>query len=223
MRLNLSRLHFPVTTLGLGRRVGIWFQGCSLHCPGCVSVDTWDASLGGTTLAAALAAIQPWLAEADGVTISGGEPFDQPQALECMLRSLRETGKLSCDILVYSGYPWERIEAQVSGWTGLVDVLISEPFNPSAGQTLAWRGSDNQCMHLLTPLGISHYSEWVNAPRSALPQALDVFFQNGEVWMAGIPTAGSLKALQANLVAAGYSSTTSLTSTGGTLKVPISA
>jgi anaerobic ribonucleoside-triphosphate reductase activating protein len=30
---------------------------------------------------AILATIEPWLDEADGITISGGEPFDQPEGL----------------------------------------------------------------------------------------------------------------------------------------------
>ena len=100
--LNLSRLHYPVTTLGPGRRVGIWFQGCSIRCPGCVSVDTWAAGQGGTTVSAVLAAVSPWLVTADGVTISGGEPFDQVDALLALLRGLRSAG--AEDILVYSGY-----------------------------------------------------------------------------------------------------------------------
>ncbi|MCT5046402.1 radical SAM protein, partial [Pseudomonas aeruginosa] len=27
--------------MGTGRRLGIWFQGCSIRCPGCISADTW--------------------------------------------------------------------------------------------------------------------------------------------------------------------------------------
>lgn len=42
MRMILSRLHFPVTTLGPGRRIGVWFQGCSIRCAGCISRDTWE-------------------------------------------------------------------------------------------------------------------------------------------------------------------------------------
>ena len=38
--LALSRMHFPVTTLGPGNRIGIWVQGCTIRCPGCVSADT---------------------------------------------------------------------------------------------------------------------------------------------------------------------------------------
>ena len=41
MKLQLNKAHFPVTALGPGRRIGIWVQGCSIQCPGCVSLDTW--------------------------------------------------------------------------------------------------------------------------------------------------------------------------------------
>lgn len=223
MRLNLSRLHFPVTTLGPGRRVGLWFQGCSLHCPGCVSVDTWAAGRGATTVDAVLATVGPWLPAANGITVSGGEPFEQPQALEELLRRLRALAGPASDILVYSGFPWEKIAPQVAAWPGLIDVLISDPFAPAAGQTLAWRGSDNQRMHLLTSLGRSRYAEWVQAPRTTLPKALDVFFQEGEVWMAGIPTAGSMEALQSRLAEAGFTSTTSQSSTSAGAELPVFA
>jgi anaerobic ribonucleoside-triphosphate reductase activating protein len=223
MRLYLSRLHFPVTTLGPGRRVGVWFQGCSLRCPGCVSVDTWAVGQGETTLAEVLTAIGPWLSEADGITISGGEPFDQSQALGELLRSLRALAGPATDVLVYSGYPWEKIASQVTAWSGLVDALISDPFDPKTGQTLVWRGSDNQRMHLLTSLSRSRYAKWFNAPRSELPQALDVFFQDGEVWMAGIPAAGTMEGIKSCLADAGFSSSNSLTSTSATAGFPVFA
>ena len=89
MRVAVSRLHFPVTTLGPGRRVGLWFQGCSLRCPGCISVDTWDAGLGGTTVAELLGAIEALMPDACGLTVSGGEPFEQPAALAEVLRFWR--------------------------------------------------------------------------------------------------------------------------------------
>ncbi len=209
MRLFLSRLHFPVTTLGPGRRVGVWLQGCSLHCPGCVSVDTWAAGRGETTVAAVLDLAAPWLEEAQGVTISGGEPFEQPPALEALLHGLRERAPAGCDLLVYSGYPWEELAPRVHAWPGLLDALISDPYRAAAGQTLLWRGSDNQRLHLLTPLGRARYARWERAPRTARPQALDVVFMDGEIWMAGIPAPGTLEALRTRLAAAGFSAGTS--------------
>ena len=66
MELSLSRVHFPVTTLGPGRRLGIWFQGCSIRCPGCISADTWGPGRRRIALARLLADIQPWLEQAEG-------------------------------------------------------------------------------------------------------------------------------------------------------------
>ena len=111
MIVCLSRLHFPVTALGPGNRAGIWFQGCSIRCRGCMAVDTWDVS---PQQMIDLDHIEAWLDslerdEVDGVTISGGEPFDQPEALAELLHWLRE---FYCeavrDILVYSGYSLEK-------------------------------------------------------------------------------------------------------------------
>ncbi len=69
MELSLSRVHFPVTTLGPGRRLGIWFQGCSIRCPGCISADTWGPGRRRIALARLLADIQPWLEQAEGITV----------------------------------------------------------------------------------------------------------------------------------------------------------
>jgi anaerobic ribonucleoside-triphosphate reductase activating protein len=206
-RMNLSRLHFPVTTLGFGRRVGMWFQGCSIQCPGCVSRDTWAFTGGETTVAAVCATIGSWLEEADGVTISGGEPFDQPDALEALLRWLRP--RFAGDVLVFSGYAREKLAARLDKMEGLVDVLISDPFEPAAGQMLALRGSDNQSVHLLTPLAHERYPGLPTARRDAGACALDVVFDGDTVWMAGIPASGDLSRLRELLARAGFDADTS--------------
>ena len=46
MLIAINKAHYPVTVLGPGQRIGIWFQGCRIHCPGCVSQDTWAADPG---------------------------------------------------------------------------------------------------------------------------------------------------------------------------------
>ena len=68
MKIALNKVHFPITTLGHGRRVGIWTQGCSIHCPGCISRDTWEPDdARAVEVATLLESLAPWLAEADGV------------------------------------------------------------------------------------------------------------------------------------------------------------
>ena len=69
-------------------------------------------------------------------------------------------------------------------------------------------------MNLLTALGRALYAEWVEAARATLPKALDIFFQDGEVWMAGIPHPGTLEILRTRLEEVGFDSTTTQAYTG---------
>jgi anaerobic ribonucleoside-triphosphate reductase activating protein len=199
--IAISRLHFPVTTLGPGRRVGIWLQGCSIRCPGCISVDTWAQDRGKTTVSEVLEAIAAWIPAADGFTISGGEPFDQPGALAELLAGIRDHSQ--ADILVFTGHPLERIEQQLSSMSGLIDALIADPFDFRVSQTLALRGSDNQRLVLLTPLGRGRFAGY-ERPASVTDLSVDVMFdENGGVWLAGIPARDDFRRLQRVLQAAG--------------------
>jgi len=194
MDLSLSRVHFPVTTLGPGRRLGIWFQGCSIRCPGCISADTWGPGHRRLSLEQLLEQITPWLHEADGITISGGEPFDQFDALRSLLESLRQRSDL--DILVYSGYSLEQLDEPLFQANGLIDALISDPDIEALGQTMALRGSDNQRLSLLTPLGRARLGRYERQLEPA-DKALDLMFdESGSVWMAGIPRRGDLLRLR---------------------------
>jgi anaerobic ribonucleoside-triphosphate reductase activating protein len=210
--LALARVLFPVTTLGPGRRVGIWFQGCSIRCPGCISIDTWPAAEPATAVADLLAAMAPWLAAADGVTITGGEPFDQPDALDALLAGLRAgfnggfnagfNGAFNGDILVYSGYPIERLRRALTRLDGRIDALVSDPFDATAGDRLSLRGSDNQRLHRLTALGEARFAEFDTPDRT--PRALDLMADAaGPLWLAGIPRRGDLARLRRTLAAAG--------------------
>src|SRR5260370_30553154 len=116
--IALSRIHFPVTTLGPGRRIGIWFQGCSIRCPGCISMDTWAQDRGITTIDEVINAIAQWIPAADGITISGGEPFDQPVALIELLNKLRLLS--AADVLAFTSYHPSRATAIVDASPGLI-------------------------------------------------------------------------------------------------------
>lgn len=206
MKLFLSRLHFPVHTLGPGARVGVWLQGCSIRCPGCISLDTWAPGRGETSVAAVLEAVAPWLPKADGVTVSGGEPFDQPEALRALLLGLRE--RTAGDVLVFTGYPYEALGGRLEACAGLIDALVTDPFEVSRPQTLALRGSDNQRLHRLTPLGQARFGVY-ERPLGPEDRRLDVHFDaDGTVWMAGIPQRGDLQRLSSLLAAGGHAAQT---------------
>jgi anaerobic ribonucleoside-triphosphate reductase activating protein len=203
MDLRLSRVHFPVSSLGPGQRLGIWFQGCSIRCPGCISADTWATDKGKTTLERLLEQIGSWLSQADGITVSGGEPFDQPDALLFLLASLRE--RTTGDILVYSGYPIEHLEPILLKARGQIDVLISDPFQIDETHARPLRGSDNQRMHLLTELGRKKFCAY-ERPLTESDKSLDVMFdEDGSAWFAGIPSRGDFQRLKDLLNSEGHS------------------
>lgn len=209
--VSISRLHYPVTTLGPGRRVGVWFQGCSIRCAGCISTDTWSASGGSTTVDAVLALVQPWAAVADGLTVSGGEPFDQILPLRELLQAWRRIS--SANVLVFTGREYSDVAAWLSENGGLVDALVSGPFDQKVPQTKALRGSDNQQLHVLTERGlpISVYE------RTVVPgdRRLDVMFDaSGLAWFAGIPARDDFRRLRAVLRADGNQVTFSERSRG---------
>ena len=208
MEIQINKVHFPVTTLGYGRRVGIWTQGCSIRCPGCVSRDTWETHAGSAIeVDMLLEGISKWLRQADGVTVSGGEPFDQPEALSFLLGRIR--AECSGDILVYSGYSKERLFTRFSPLVGKIDVLISEPYTHDCSDNLYLRGSDNQKISFITDLARSIYPEGINFMEKPDRPSFDVSFDGETLWLAGIPKRGELKQFKEILLRNGYSCVTS--------------
>jgi anaerobic ribonucleoside-triphosphate reductase activating protein len=200
MKLRINKAHYPVTVLGHGKRIGLWLQGCSLGCPGCCSQDTWDKE-GGAAID--VAALPDWCRDSsdgdlDGVTLSGGEPFEQPEALAALLSGLRawtQTLGREVDLLCYSGLPLRRLQADYAPILALLDAIIPEPFV----QTLpaaALRGSANQPLVALSDLGRRRYSSG-NVSGSA-GKRLQIQVDENRIWMIGIPKTGDLERLEAS-------------------------
>lgn len=209
--LSLNKIHFPITTLGYGKRVGLWFQGCSIGCKGCVSKDTWVTSSEHlVSLKELSTALRKWLPRADGITISGGEPFDQPEALLHLLKFLREFP--TKDILVFSGYTEKNLTTYFSYILQHIDVLIAGPYIETAGQTKVLRGSDNQTITLLTRLAQERYPSNINEAlwgTEETERKLDLFVDGDEIWTAGIPKPGDMDRLRERLQQAGWDCKTS--------------
>lgn len=141
----------PVEGLGPGRRLILWVRGCPRRCPGCIAPEMQEP--GETTPVAAIAAeIGPRLEGLDGLSISGGEPFEQPGALAALIDHLRREREV--EVLVYTGYLLEELQARGEETAALLarlDLLIDGPYLESTPNTRQWRGSDNQRVHLLSP------------------------------------------------------------------------
>ena len=188
---RISRVHAPVTVLGPGRRLGIWFQGCSIGCRGCVSRDTWDSGAGRELSVAELAAHCRDRIEAlglAGITLSGGEPFEQPGALAALLTDLAPWCEArGIDRLCYSGLPMKRLTAEYSHILALLDAVMPEPFAMSQPNGEVWRGSSNQPLVLLSALGRQRYRE---VPK--VHPGLQISVEANRVWFIGIPREGDM-------------------------------
>ncbi len=213
--LLLAKVHYPVHSLGYGKRVGIWLQGCSVRCEGCLNRETWEFDEAARIPVQSLVErVEGWLAEADGVTVSGGEPFDQPEALGALLVLLRE--RTAGDLLVYSGRSAEYLRENHAGLLGLIDVLITDPYRPGSGQTLTLRGSDNQRVWLLSEEAKRRYPATVNGDAwEESERRMDLLVEGETVWMAGIPRPGDLEKLEKLLAERGMGVSFSLRGGGG--------
>jgi anaerobic ribonucleoside-triphosphate reductase activating protein len=135
---------------GPGLRAGVWFQGCTLGCPGCFNPATHNGQDGyecdTQTLAAEILAIATRI---EGISISGGEPFQQPEALLDLLCRL---GDSHLSRLVFSGYSLPEIRGLPLGVSILrhIDVLIAGRYVASRHLPNGLLGSTNQKIHLLT-------------------------------------------------------------------------
>lgn len=95
---------------GPGNRFAIWVQGCPHKCPGCFEKDTWD-SYGGfeLSLEEVIGEFNKAAGFVDGVTILGGEPFEQAEELAEFAEYVRQSGKT---VITFTGYTYVSLQAR---------------------------------------------------------------------------------------------------------------
>jgi anaerobic ribonucleoside-triphosphate reductase activating protein len=197
MDVAITKVHFPVRSLGYGERIGIWMQGCSIHCRGCIVPESWTAGAEHVVrIADLLRAIASWLPRCDGITISGGEPFDQPDALSEIVTALRQ--RTNGDILVYSGYTKAILQRRFASTLALIDALVAGPFVATKPDSRTFIGSTNQELVLSTSLGRERYTSLEGYRRG-----INVDVRGGEILFSGVPERGDLKSIVADLRALG--------------------
>jgi len=204
MILQVNRVAFPIQTLGYGQRVVVWTQGCSIRCAGCITASTWhkDPTLAIDT-SALVDGMCDWWSTADGLTVSGGEPLDQPTALREFLRLAR--ARVNGDILLYSGYSRERIDRDWPWVFDSVDVLITEPFVTELRPGPPLRGSSNQRLHRLSELATARYLAELDAmPTVGDPGLIQAIQTDGSWFVAGVPAHDLVGSLKRALRSVGY-------------------
>lgn len=133
---------------GPGVRFVVFTQGCPHHCPGCQNPQTHAFGQGTPTpVSKIMEEIKknPLLA---GVTLSGGEPFCQADALADLAAQSKALGK---NVMVYTGYTLEQLMEKQKQEPGVLrllkytDWLVDGPFLlEQKSLELKFRGSRNQ-------------------------------------------------------------------------------
>ena len=176
----------PVHSLGPGERVCLWTQGCNRSCPGCISpeLQPFTGSNADEQMLGEILLRTAEINACSGLTLSGGDPFAQPEAL---LRLLEHVRAGFADILVYTGFTLEEIRNGNCGKAGieclgLIDVLIDGPYiDEQNTHGCVLRGSENQTIRYLNPKLAEDYETYLQKGR-----ILETFSHNGSVVITGI-------------------------------------
>ena len=131
---------------GPGFRYVVFVQGCPHRCPGCHNPQSHDFD-GGYYLAVD----ELWEdisgnAHLQGITLSGGEPFCQ---VEAMLELAQKAKAAGLSVMSYSGYTLEELQARGDKATDalleILDILVDGRYvEAERNLELLYRGSENQ-------------------------------------------------------------------------------
>ena len=177
--IYVARVLYPIEVLGPGKRVGIWFCGCPRRCKGCSNPELWDFQERYKTTPETVFEIIKSVSlnhSIDGFTITGGDPFYQPEELKRLLDMLKE---ISDDILVYTGY--KRSELQHDPLEN-ISVLIDGEYIEELNDNSLLKGSSNQEVYILDDKQSDKYRAYFNTESNKVQN----FFTSDGVVSVGI-------------------------------------
>ena len=144
---------------GPGLRWALWVQGCTIGCAGCCNPHTWTTD-GGFDIAVDALVDSALGAGVEGITLIGGEPFEQATPLSLLARRVKAAG---LGVVCFTGYTLERLRSGTRpDWSTLLaecDLLVDGPYLAHRPDpTRPWVGSTNQRFVHLTDryAGIEH-------------------------------------------------------------------
>ncbi|MBI5070495.1 MAG: radical SAM protein [Deltaproteobacteria bacterium] len=176
-------------------RYALWLQGCSLACPGCCNPEMLSPH-GGTLVG--VEALLREIREApgiEGVTLLGGEPFEQAGPLALLAGGVRRAG---LGVMAFSGYTLHELRARPGAAALLaeVDLLVDGRYRAAERSSRRrFVGSANQRLHFLTDRyrALDDGAGGIGAGEGPV----EVRIRGGALFVSGAPDAGLLAALRA--------------------------
>lgn len=164
--------------LGPSPRIVMWLHGCHRSCKGCIARGFNSSPAQYSLSVGTLAQMINDDGELEGITVSGGEPFLQAEALYELINSI------NVGVIVYTGYTREELEQMgseaVNGILGKIDVLVDGEYVEELNDDAPHRGSSNQRIHQLS----DRYRDYYSAPAERKTR---IESDGGYMYMYGIP------------------------------------
>lgn len=152
--LNVAGVILGSHVNGPGRRAAVWVQGCTIRCPCCCNpeLQPHEARHLVDPVRFAEALIEAINENGlDGLTISGGEPFQQASALSELTRNVKKAG---ISIVCFTGYRKDDIlysrNASVRNLLNDIDLLIAGPYLDKIKGIRSWCDCPDKDLILLT-------------------------------------------------------------------------
>lgn len=165
---------------GPGNRFVLWTQGCSKGCKNCFNPETWSfEKYKSLTPLEIFELIKN--SNVSGVTITGGDPLEQPEELLELL-VLLEGLNLSNGIILFTGYTIDEINKDFLLRKSLnyIDVLIDGRFEKDQRISSSLRGSENQ--------NIIYFSSKIKEEELNIDQEVEVGIFDNEMYVTGFPS-----------------------------------
>jgi len=152
--LNIGEILTRSKANGPGIRSVVWVQGCSIQCKGCTNLKLWSNEI--SYLIDPIELIHKLKMKAkdiEGITLTGGEPFDQSEGCSVLLQGAKYNG---LSTVLYTGYTYRLLQGSqdwnVHKMLSNTDILIDGPFQQSKAKDkcIRWTGSSNQKVNFLT-------------------------------------------------------------------------
>ncbi len=200
--LRIDRFQERTKVLGPGERSVEWIHGCSRNCPGCVAAEMNRSDDYETISSAELTKRVCSVDGIVGLTLSGGEPFDQePSSMVEFIKGIRQRSSLN--VMAYTGFSLEELQGDVdrSRVLPLIDILIDGPYVEAEDHGELWRGSANQRVHFLT----DRCADLKDQFEGKFGRKLEFEFLHGlRFSFTGVPPKGFRRNLQRTLTERGF-------------------
>lgn len=216
--LKLAAFEPRSLVAGPGVRFVIWVAGCHRRCPGCSQPEFLAFDVGRQVSVDDLWQRILAVPDIDGLTFSGGEPFEHIRPLAELSRRAHAAGKT---VVSYSGYRLEALRADPARFGELleeIDLLIDGEYRADLAGMDRWRGSSNQRLHCLTGR-----IRLENEDDQAREVQLTVDPSGAGMIASGVMPQGLLDELRRQLASRGFESKRTRASLDGSTATPIHA